>query len=76
MVKPNLNEELPFRIKELFCQRIQRLRTPQEHGACPYCFGDERAIASGRRELFCDYRGGRDPIQFGFPEECERHERG
>jgi hypothetical protein len=73
MVKPaNLDREA-LRVTELFCERLQHKRTREEHLACRYCSGDDAAVGSGRRELFCEFVRGRDPTHFGFPEEGERH---
>lgn len=76
MVKPANVESTTLRVKELFCERLQHKRTPEEHRACPYCSGDAAAIGTGRRELFCEFLRGRDPTHFGFPDEGERHLRG
>ncbi len=73
MVKAAKQDMAPMRVTELFCERLQHKRTPEEHLACPYCSGGEREVASGRRELFCEFVRGRDATHFGFPDEGERH---
>jgi hypothetical protein len=50
------------------CPRLDRARAVEEHVDCPYCFGSPEDVASGRRERFCDFEPGRDPVVFGFPE--------
>ncbi|MCC7012379.1 MAG: hypothetical protein IT454_07460 [Planctomycetes bacterium] len=68
--------ELAYRVKQLFCQRTARFFSPEEHARCPYCFGGEAEVRSGLHRRFCDYIRGRDPVQFGFPEQSERDEEG
>ena len=63
----------PTRIQ---CKRTGRLYTADEHGRCPYCFGSDRAIESGDREAFCDFRPGVDPVSFGFPPDGQRMQHG
>jgi hypothetical protein len=50
------------------CRRLERPLAASEHVECPYCFGSLGEIAEGRHECFCDFRKGRDPVHFGFPE--------
>jgi hypothetical protein len=72
MVKPARQDSAALRVTELFCERLQHKRTAEEHLACAYCSGDEAAVQSGRRELFCEFVRGRDPTHFGFPDGSER----
>jgi len=52
----------------VFCRRLKRRLPVVEHLACAYCFGEESDVKSGDHERFCDFREGKDPISFGFPE--------
>ncbi|MCC6406254.1 MAG: hypothetical protein IT453_03740 [Planctomycetes bacterium] len=54
------------------CRRLERPLTVGEHLKCPYCFGTTAQVASGQRDCFCDFKKGRDPVHFGFPEENVR----
>jgi hypothetical protein len=65
-------EELPYRVTQLLCRRTGQSIPPEEHSQCPYCFGREGEVATGIHARFCDYREGRDPKHFGFPEGTER----
>ena len=56
-----------LRLKDLRCRRTGQRLTPDEHLACPYCFGDEKSLVRGRYYRFCDYDAKKDPISFGFP---------
>jgi hypothetical protein len=60
----------------VFCRRIQRLQTVEEHKVCPYCFGRRAEIAQGDPACFCDYQAGADPIVFGFPPDIGRLSKG
>ena len=61
-----------YRIKLLLCRRTGRWVPPEEHSACPYCFGSTADVARGVHARFCDYDPARDPVQFGFPAEGAR----
>ena len=50
------------------CRRIHLPLPVSEHKSCPYCFGKEADVKSGDHETFCDFKEGKDPINFGFPE--------
>jgi hypothetical protein len=54
------------------CKRLERLLAVAEHSNCPYCFGTTAQVATGKHECFCDFKKGRDPVHFGFPEENVR----
>ncbi len=58
------------------CRRTGMAYQVGEHRQCPYCFGDEREVASKEHGKFCDFEPGKDPINFGFPEDNTRRERG
>jgi hypothetical protein len=58
--------------KGVYCRRINRLQTVDEHKTCPYCFGRRADVAQGDHEQFCDFEPGVDPIVFGFPPDAGR----
>ena len=59
-----------------YCPRLAGWQPMKRHEACPYCFGDRRAIQMGDRRCFCDFQKGVDPVHFGFPETHGRHLQG
>ncbi len=65
-------EPIPQVDSKVFCRRLERPLPISEHERCPYCFGGTAAIKTGEHERFCDFRPGKDPINFGFPEGGER----
>ncbi|MFO1078600.1 MAG: hypothetical protein U1E73_12825 [Planctomycetota bacterium] len=69
MTEPEKRPE-PCRV---FCRRLERTLPVDEHAECPYCFGKAKEIATGQHEQFCDFRPGKDPIQFGFPPDSSRN---
>lgn len=50
-----------------WCPRVQRDLSHEEHKACPYCFGEDAEVRSGELGSFCDFKPGKDPVNFGFP---------
>ena len=63
-----------FRVLKVFCRRVERQLSVEEHARCPYCNGREDLIQTARHETFCDFRPGTDPISFGFPSDRGRYE--
>lgn len=61
---------------QVHCRRLDRKLPQGEHATCPYCFGNRQQIATGKHDDFCDFRPGKDPIQFGFPDDSSRHQQG
>lgn len=55
------------RLERLLCRRTGERIALAEHAQCPYCFGREGELETGRHERFCDFVPGRDPVHFGFP---------
>ncbi len=64
------------RLKMLRCRRTGEAYDTCTHAQCPYCFGEERDVATGDYTKFCDFRKGEDAISFGFPDDSSRHQRG
>lgn len=64
------------RLKALACRRTGEQVAVDEHAHCPYCFGCMSEIERGEYRRFCDYRGGVDPIHFGFPADTLRDRSG
>jgi hypothetical protein len=62
--------------KVVHCHRTGREFDLGKHLACPYCYGDEKEVASGEHERFCDFKPGGDPVSFGFPGSSSRLDRG
>jgi hypothetical protein len=60
----------------VWCRRVEGLLPTQEHERCPYCYGRLSEIKTGRYSRFCDYKPGKDPINFGFPEDSSRAQHG
>jgi hypothetical protein len=60
----------------VYCRRIDRLQTVEEHKGCPYCFGRRAEIQQGEHDSFCDFEPGTDPIVFGFPPDIGRMAKG
>ena len=58
------------------CRRTEQAFSIEEHTKCPYCFGKLEKIATGEHSGFCDFEPGKDPINFGFPGDDSRNERG
>lgn len=54
------------------CRRTGQEVPVGEHCRCPYCFGRSEQVRSGEHATFCDFRPGRDPVHFGFPEDLGR----
>ena len=65
--KPRKDEEPKIR-----CRRVDATFTVAEHKDCPYCFGKPADVATGQHAAFCDFKPGKDPIIFGFPDEFGR----
>jgi hypothetical protein len=66
-----------LKLKELRCRRTGRMYAVAEHVVCPYCSGDAAVIeAGGDYDRFCEFEAGQDPVQFGFPADISRNERG
>ena len=66
-----------FKVKKLKCRRTGQMFTVAEHVECPYCSGDEQTIEEGRDyDEFCEFQAGKDPINFGFPPDSTRTQRG
>jgi len=65
-----LPDEFPQEPKwfKVHCRRIQQRLPLTEHAKCPYCFGSDDDIRTRDHEFFCDFKVGKDPINFGFPE--------
>lgn len=57
----------------VFCPRLERKLPVDEHADCPWCFGTRPQISRGDRGDFCEWRRGRDPVNFGFPPDAMRH---
>jgi hypothetical protein len=60
--------------KLIECQRTGQEYDAEEHLRCPYCFGKEKDMTSAEPERFCDFEPGKDPINFGFPENSSRNQ--
>jgi hypothetical protein len=58
------------------CERTDTEYDVNEHLRCPYCFGKDVDVKSEDRSRFCDFDPDRDPINFGFPENSTRLNRG
>lgn len=54
------------------CRRTGQDYDVGQHARCPYCWGSDERIAGGKHEEFCDFQPGRDPVNFGFPEDGTR----
>ena len=63
-------------VKTVFCPRLERELPVDDHAVCRYCFGERPQIARGDRGDFCDWKRGRDPVNFGFPPGLTRHRSG
>ena len=57
-------------------RRTEQSFSVEEHTKCPYCFGRLEKIESGEHSGFCDFEPGKDPINFGFPEDGSHYTRG
>lgn len=73
-VKPDSTAKTPH--VEVHCKRTGMKLPQAEHESCPYCFGREGEVASGKHERFCDFVPGRDPVHFGFPPDTARDREG
>jgi hypothetical protein len=62
--------------KTLHCRRTNQDYDVEKHTQCPYCFGEEKDVATGDYEAFCDFQPGKDPVSFGFPENTARNRHG
>jgi len=58
------------------CRRTGQAYDVEEHLRCPYCFGEKNDVASAKHGRFCDFEPGKDPINFGFPENSSRNREG
>ena len=65
---PKANVRPGMKLVKLHCRRVDAQVTPDDHASCPYCFGKLADVETGHHERFCDYKPGKDPIHFGFPE--------
>jgi hypothetical protein len=75
--KPQGESRPVGKVKALRCRRTGQTFSPAEHDACPYCYGGKEAVErGGQYEDFCDYRPGKDPINFGFPPDTSRNQQG
>ena len=63
-------------VAHIRCRRTGQLYSLAECPRCPYCYGDDDAVASARREEYCDFDPKRDPVHFGFPPGAARDLRG
>lgn len=63
-------------------QRLVRcVRTGQDydlstHAECPWCHGSQADLSTGDRSRFCGFEPGKDPVNFGFPPDSSRTQRG
>lgn len=74
---PNQDPTPPMKVKKLRCRRTGQMFTVSEHAVCPYCYGDEKTIEKGGEyEAFCEFKPDEDPINFGFPPDSSRTQRG
>lgn len=55
------------------CRRVEAEYSVTEHRDCPYCFGAAADVATGEHKRFCDFKPGKDPIAFGFPDDQGRY---
>jgi len=62
--------------KTIACRRTGQIYDLTECPRCPYCFGDDADVASADPASFCDFHPGVDPVNFGFPVDNLRTERG
>jgi hypothetical protein len=61
-------------LKRVYCIRNRVAKTPEEHAACPYCFGkSQELIGGGVRVTFCDFDPDKDDLTFGFPVDSSRN---
>ena len=66
-----------LKYKKLRCQRTGQLFEVQEHEECPYCSGDSQSIENADTyKDFCEFKKGKDPINFGFPPDSSRNQSG
>ncbi len=73
---PTPGDADPKPCRTLHCRRTKQDYDVETHTQCPYCFGEAKDVATGDYEVFCDFRPGKDPVSFGFPEDSSRHQRG
>ena len=64
-----------YRVLSVFCRRVGRQLTVEEHTSCPYCDGDPSHVKTAKHEAFCDFKPGEDPVSFGFPEDKGHYQR-
>jgi hypothetical protein len=62
------------RVTKVWCRRLEQQLPLAEHKECPFCFG-KHEVGSAKHELFCDFKPGEDPTNFGFPEDKGRYKR-
>ena len=67
-------DRVGYRVIKVFCRRVERQLSVEEHAQCPYCNGREDLIRTAKHERFCDYQPGVDPISFGFPTDRGRYD--
>ncbi len=68
------DEQVP---RKIYCVRNGCMKVANEHMGCPYCFGRKREVVEeGEHKDFCDFDPDKDPISFGFPQDCSRSSRG
>ncbi len=66
-----------MKVKTLRCRRTGQMFEVAEHVECPYCSGDAEIIEkTGDYKHFCEFKAGEDPINFGFPPDSSRNQRG
>lgn len=76
--QPDAQDPNPgMKVKKLRCRRTGQMFTVAEHVECPYCFGEDATIEKGGDyKDFCEFQQGKDPINFGFPPDSTRTQRG
>jgi hypothetical protein len=63
----------PKEERRVFCMRTGRSLPVSNHLECPYCRGNKRQVLTEIHQTFCDFKPGRDPVSFGFPDDYGRH---
>ena len=71
--RPGKEQALEAHIRPVHCRRLGRRLATSQHEDCLYCFGTEDEIRTRDHELFCDFRPGVDPVNFGFPQTHGRY---
>jgi len=62
--------------QRVLCRRMSKPIAPEDHVACPYCFGALGEVGTGEHEKFCDFDPDKDPHCYGFPPGSDRSEIG